>query len=98
MNSRKKANGNTSPVDNLHFWGVQMMRDKIIASCSAGRPFKIDGVGTWVPSPQPDGSVEVQFRPDETLINALNAPVIFDSLSEHSEKPVPPWITVLDPE
>jgi hypothetical protein len=75
-----------------------MIRDKIIASCSAGRPFKIDGFGTWAPSLQPDGSVEVQFRPDEALIDALNAPYTLSDLSERAEKPVPSWITVIDPE
>jgi hypothetical protein len=107
MSSKTKAKGasqprsvpgNTSPVDSMFAWGIHMIRDKIIASCNAGRPFKVDGFGTWTPSPRPDGSVEVQFRPDEALINALNAPIALSALSEHPEKPVPSWITVIDPE
>jgi hypothetical protein len=98
MVSKTKATGNISPADNMIAWGLYMIRDKIIAACSAGQPFKIDGFGTWVPRPQPDGSVEVQFRPDQTLINALNAPITLSDLSEDTEKPVPPWITLIDPE
>jgi len=98
MVSKKKAKGNTNPADEMLALGIHMLRDKIFASCSAGRPFKVDGFGTWAPSLQPDGSVEVQFRPDKTLIDALNAPFVLSTLSEHAEKPVPSWITLIDPE
>jgi hypothetical protein len=43
-------------------WSLYMLRDQIIAACKAGRSFTLDGFGAWVPCPQPDGSVEVQFR------------------------------------
>jgi hypothetical protein len=114
MTSKTKAKENINPADSMIAWGVYMIRDKIMASCSAGRHFKIDGFGTWEPALQPDGSVEVHFRPDEAMISALNAPYTFNALSEftgkssaelvelwnkdHPENPVPNWITVLDPE
>jgi hypothetical protein len=114
MVSKKKVTGKASPVDNLFTWTLYMIRDEIIAACSAGRSYTLDGFGTWAPAMQPDGNVEVQFSPDEALINGLNDPANYNALAaydgmsgaelveqwnkDHPENPVPSWITLLDPE
>ena len=52
--------------------GIKELRDAIIFFNRAGRPVKVDGLGTWTPNIGLDGTLDVQYRADTFLTNRLN--------------------------
>ena len=48
------------------------LRDAIIFFNRSGRPVKIEGLGTYTPNVELDGTFDVVFRPDPDLKNGLN--------------------------
>ncbi len=49
------------------------LRDAIVFFAAAGRPVKLEGLGTYTPSIDLDGTVKVGHRADSTLKARLNA-------------------------
>ncbi len=52
--------------------GIKELRDAIIFFNRAGRPVKVEGLGTWTPNIGLDGTLDVQYRADTFLTNRLN--------------------------
>jgi hypothetical protein len=53
------------------------LRDQIIEFNRAGRAVKVDGLGTFSPSIDLDGTLSINFRPDNALNHGINIPGIF---------------------
>ena len=60
-------------------------RDWIIENNRAGRPVKIEGLGTWIPKIGLDGKFSIDYRPDQALLNGLNTPDTFSGDIIHRE-------------
>lgn len=73
----RSASRATGLVEGTFDLSIRELRDQIIEYCRAGRAVKIDGLGTWSPNMQMDGSLNIQYRPDNALINGLNLPGVF---------------------
>jgi hypothetical protein len=56
---------------------IKELRDQIIAYCRAGRGVKMEGLGTWTPAINLDGSLDIQYRADPAINYALNMPGTF---------------------
>ena len=56
---------------------ISELRDQIIEITRSGRPVKIEGLGTWTSNIGLDGSLDLQYRADTALVNALNVPGTF---------------------
>ena len=77
---------------------IMELRDQIIEYCRAGRAVKIDGLGTWTPNLQLDGSLDIQYRADNALVNGLNLPGVFtgkivnrDNIGKSADELVALW-------
>lgn len=64
----------TGLVEALLDYVIKELRDKIIEFIRSGRAVKIDGLGTWTPNIGLDGSLDIQYRADTALVNALKVP------------------------
>jgi hypothetical protein len=53
------------------------LRDHIIEFNRAGRAVKVDGLGTFSPSIELDGTLNIIFRPDPALNHGINMPGTF---------------------
>ncbi len=53
------------------------MRDQIIEYNHSGRAVKVEGLGTFSPSIDLDGTLSINFRPDPALNNGINLPGVF---------------------
>jgi len=53
------------------------LRDHIIEFNRAGRAVKVDGLGTFSPSIDLDGTLSISFRPDPALNYGINVPGTF---------------------
>ena len=53
------------------------LRDHIIEFNRAGRAVKVDGLGTFSPSIDLDGTLSISFRPDPALNYGINIPGTF---------------------
>ena len=53
------------------------LRDHIIEFNRAGRAVKVDGLGTFSPSIDLDGTLSISFRPDPALNFGINMPGTF---------------------
>ncbi len=53
------------------------MRDQIIEYNRSGRAVKVEGLGTFSPSIDLDGTLSINFRPDPALNNGINLPGVF---------------------
>jgi hypothetical protein len=73
----RAASRATGLVEGTFDLSIRELRDQIIGFCCAGRAVKIDGLGVWTPNLQMDGSLDIQYRPDNALINGLNIPGMF---------------------
>jgi len=73
----RAASRATGLVEGTLDLSIREMRDQIIEFCRAGRAVKIDGLGTWTPNLRMDGSLDIQYRADNALINGLNLPGVF---------------------
>ena len=51
---------------------IKEVRDQIIEYFRTGRAVKIEGLGTWTPNIELDGTLDVQYRADSALINGIN--------------------------
>ena len=51
---------------------IKELRDQIIEYFRTGRAVKIEGLGTWTPNIELDGTLDVQYRADSALINGVN--------------------------
>ena len=69
-----RATGLNESTSDLAFKEV---RDMIIENLRAGRGVKIEGLGTWLPNIDLQGSFDVQYRIDPFLKNAINTPGTF---------------------
>lgn len=48
------------------------LRDAVAYHCRAGRGVKLDGLGTYLPSMQLDGSLDIEHRLDRALRRGIN--------------------------
>jgi hypothetical protein len=53
------------------------LRDHIIEFNRAGRAVKVEGLGTFSPSIELDGTLAINFRPDPALNHGINMPGTF---------------------
>jgi hypothetical protein len=56
---------------------VKEMRDQIVEYCRAGRAVKVDGLGTFTPNIDLDGTLAVSFRADPFINYGMNVPGTF---------------------
>ena len=56
---------------------IKELRDQIIVFNRSGRAVKVEGMGTYTPNLELDGSLDVQYRADTALNNGLNVPGTF---------------------
>ena len=77
---------------------IKEVRDQIIEFNRAGRAVKVDGLGTFSPSIDLEGSLSISFRPDSAFANGLNVPGIFtgtvinrENIGKTSEELVIKW-------
>ena len=56
---------------------LRELRDAVVFFNRAGRGVKLEGLGTYLPNIQLDGTFDVQHRLDRSIKNALNAPGTF---------------------
>jgi hypothetical protein len=77
---------------------IKELRDTIIEMNRAGRPVKIEGLGTWTPNIGLDGVFDIQYRADTALNNALNTGGTFsgtikfrENIGKTSEELVAMW-------
>ncbi len=75
----------TSLVEGTLDLTIKELRDNIIEIFRAGRPVKIEGLGTWTPKLGLDGTLSIQYRPDTALVNALKVPDTFTGRIVHKE-------------
>jgi hypothetical protein len=67
----------TGIVDAMLSYVIAELRDHIIEFLRSGRAVKIEGLGTWTPKLGLDGSIDIQYRADTALVNALKEPGTF---------------------
>lgn len=67
----------TSLVESTVDQAVKEVRDQIIVFCRSGRAVKVEGLGTFSPSIDLEGSLAISFRPDPAFATGLNVPGIF---------------------
>ena len=56
---------------------LRELRDAIVFFGCSGRGVKIEGLGTYLPNIQLDGSFDVDYRQAPDIKNGLNAPGVF---------------------
>ncbi len=56
---------------------IKEVRDQIIEFCRAGRAVKVDGLGTFTPTIDLDGTLALAFRADSAINAGLNLPGTF---------------------
>jgi hypothetical protein len=56
---------------------IKELRDQIIAFNRTGRAVKVEGLGTFAPNIDLNGTLAITYRPDPTLNFGLNAPGTF---------------------
>jgi len=56
---------------------IKELRDQIIEFNRSGRAVKVDGLGTFSPNIDLNGSLSISFRADPVFANGLNVPGIF---------------------
>lgn len=61
------------------------LRDTIISFNRMGRAVKVDGLGTFSPSIELDGTLSINFRPDPALNHGINQPGTFTGSIINSE-------------
>lgn len=81
----RAASRATGLVEGTLDLSIRELRDQIIEFCRAGRAVKIDGLGIWTPNLRMDGSLDIQYRADNAMVNALNLPGVFSGKIIHSE-------------
>ena len=81
----RAASRATGLVEGTLDLSIREIRDQIIEFCRAGRAVKIDGLGTWTPNLRLDGSLDIQYRADNALVNSLNLPGVFSGKVLNSE-------------
>jgi hypothetical protein len=67
----------TGLVEGTADQAIKEFRDQIIEFCCAGRFVKVERLGIWTPNIGMDGKLDIQYRPDNALINGLNVPGTF---------------------
>ena len=67
----------TSLVEGTVDQAVKEVRDQIIEFCRAGRAVKVEGLGTFTPTIDLEGSFAVSFRADSAMNYGLNVPGTF---------------------
>ena len=77
---------------------MKELRDMIIENLRAGRGVKVEGLGTWLPNIDLQGSMDVQYRIDPFLKNGINVPGTFvgtlinrENIGKTSEELVAMW-------
>jgi hypothetical protein len=51
---------------------VYELRDAILTAHQHGQPVKVEGLGTFTPTIRMDGSLDILFRPEPSMLNKLN--------------------------
>jgi len=64
---------------------IKELRDQIIVFNRSGRAVKVEGMGTYTPNLELDGSLDVQYRADTALNNGLNVPGTFTGTVKRRE-------------
>ncbi len=67
----------TSLVEGTVDLVIKEVRDQAIEFCRSGRAVKVDGLGTFSPSIDLEGTLSISFRPDTAFAYGLNVPGIF---------------------
>lgn len=62
----------TSLVEGTVDMAIKETRDQIIEICRSGRSVKVEGLGTFSPSIDLEGSLAIAFRPDPAFAYGLN--------------------------
>lgn len=75
----------TSIVEAVLNLVIMELRDKIIEFLLSGRAVKIEGLGTWTPKIGLDGTLDIQYRADTALVNALKVPGMFTGRIQNRE-------------
>jgi hypothetical protein len=75
----------TGIVEGLLDYVIKELRDKLIDFLRSGRAVKIEGLGTWTPNIGLDGSLDIQYRADTALVNALKIPGTFTGKIQNRE-------------
>ncbi|HEX5836964.1 MAG TPA: hypothetical protein VFY26_03975 [Anaerolineales bacterium] len=73
----RAASRATGIVEGTLDQSIKELRDQIIEFCRAGRAVKVEGLGTFSPSIDLEGSFSISFRPDPAFANGLNMPGMF---------------------
>jgi hypothetical protein len=61
------------------------MHDAVIFFNLQGTPVKVEGLGTYAPSIDTDGDLDIAHRTDAEIIKALNVPGAYKGVIEHRE-------------
>lgn len=75
----------TGLVESTLDYSIKELRDQIIEIARSGRAVKIEGLGTWSPNIGMDGSFDLQYRADTSLIIGLNEPGTFTGTIRNRE-------------
>ncbi len=67
----------TSLVEGSVDMAIKETRDHIIEICRSGRAVKVEGLGTFAPTIDLEGTLKIAFRPDPAFANGLNIPGVF---------------------
>ena len=73
----RAASRATGIVEGTLDQSIKELRDQIIEFNRAGRAVKVEGLGTFAPSIDMEGTISISFRPSPAFANALNIPGIF---------------------
>ena len=63
----RAASRATGIVEGTFDNSIKELRDQIIEYCRAGRAVKVDGLGIWTPTIALDGTLDIQYRPDNAI-------------------------------
>ena len=64
---------------------IKEVRDNIIEYCRSGRAVKVDGLGTFTPTIDLEGYLNISLRPDPAINYGLNVPGTFTGTILNSE-------------
>jgi len=94
----RAASRATGIVEGTLDQSIKEVRDQIIEFNRAGRAVKVDGLGTFSPNIDLDGTLSISFRADPAFGKGLNVPGIFtgtiinrENIGKTSEELVTLW-------
>jgi hypothetical protein len=81
----RAASRATGLVESVFDLSIKELRDQIVAFTCSGRAVKVEGLGTWTPIVGLDGSFDIQYRPDTSIVKGLNIPGFFTGTIRNHE-------------